>query len=673
MLKIIREQITKNSCLLIRDHYLLSNIYHLLSNNGVHILSDLNTEKYKHLSNIKSPADIKKLSDEDLELLAGEIRAMLIDTVSQTGGHLAPNLGVVELTIALHKCFNSPHDKIIFDVGHQAYVHKLLTGRFESFQTLRSEKGISGFPRPSESEHDIFAGGHSSTALSSALGIAAANHIRGDKHYAIAVIGDGAFTGGMIYEAMNNVKDSNTRLIVILNNNEMSISPNVGRLAEYFAVIKSRPAYFRFKQRTEKTINRIPLIGRRISKGIYRLKTNVKNLVYKSTFFEEFGFRYMGPIDGHNIEKLCDALQGAKEANYPILLNIKTVKGKGYEYAENNPTVFHGVSKFDIDTGEPKSSGTNFSNEFGVYLCEVAAKDRRVCAISAAMTVGTGLSDFAKRYPERFFDVGIAEQHAVTFALGLSKGGMVPVFAVYSAFLQRAYDQLVHDGALQGQKIIIGIDRAGFVGDDGEMHHGLLDVPFMNTIPEITVYSPSTYAEMRNSFYKAFYKDSGVVAVRYYRGRELPLPGDYMPNFGSFQLYGSAKARQVIVCYGRLFSFACEAAAHLKKQMKEVLVLKLNRIKPLDIAAVRSVLHMREIFFFEEGEKSGGIGETFLEMLCENNYKGSFYLKAVEDCFVHHASIEALLHEYCLDTEGMIEYISRVDSCKNDSAEALEC
>ncbi|MCL2513872.1 MAG: 1-deoxy-D-xylulose-5-phosphate synthase [Oscillospiraceae bacterium] len=608
------------------------------------------------LPGINSPSDLKKLDDGKLIELSAEIREVLIDTVSRNGGHLASNLGVAELTIALHKCFNSPEDKIIWDVGHQSYVHKLLTGRYRQFQTLRTENGISGFSRPTESEHDIFFGGHGSTSVSAAYGIDRANAIKGNKNYTVAVIGDGAFTGGMVYEALNNAGGKSSRLIVILNNNEMSISKNVGQIAAYFAAIRANPAYFRLKAKTENIINHIPLIGKKLSTAIFRTKTILKNIIYGSSMFEYFGFRYMGPIDGHDIKHLRAAMEGAKMANYPILLHVKTVKGKGYPYAENDPTSFHGISKFDIDTGEPIIEGTNFSLEFGMFLTEIASKDRRICSITAAMEVGTGLTGFKAAHPDRFFDVGIAEEHAVTFASGLAKAGMIPVFCVYSAFLQRAYDQLVHDGALQNIKIIIAIDRAGFAGEDGETHQGILDVPFLNTIPNITVYSPSAYEEMRNAFVNGFYHDGGVVAVRYYRGKE-ELPSGYTPVNEAFDIYGDKNSKYVIITYGRIFKFAAEAANELTSRDVKIFVLKLNKIKPIDKNTVKNIVNCDKIFFFEEGERSGGVGESFRMILSELNYKGDYVLTAIDNAFVPHADTYALLNRYKLDFDGICETV----------------
>lgn len=614
----------------------------------------------KYLNYIKSPSDVKKLSNEQLEELADEIREELITVVSQNGGHLASNLGVVELTIALHKVFNSPNDKIIWDVGHQTYVHKLLTGRYENFHTLRTENGISGFSRPTESQHDMFFSGHSSTSVSAALGIAEANKLRGNKNYAIAVIGDGAFTGGMVYEALNNAGRSDTRLIVILNNNEMSISKNVGAMAKYLAVIRSKPGYFRLKAKTESILNKIPFVGKKLAKEIFKLKTFVKNIIYSSTMFEQFGFRYMGPIDGHNIPQLCDALNGAVEAHCPVLLHIHTTKGKGYDYAEKSPSLYHGISKFDINTGEPIYSGDNFSKEFGIFLCEMAAKDKRICAVTAAMALGTGLGDFQEQYSNRCFDVGIAEEHAVTFCSGLAEAGMLPIFAVYSSFLQRAYDQIVHDCALQQQKVVLAVDRAGFVGEDGETHQGLLDVPFLNTVPNITVYSPSFYSELKSNFVQAFYHDSGLVAVRYPRGAEQYCPQDFKSSGEPFDVYGDSEWKTSIVCYGREFSYVCKAKEELSKKGINVKIVKLNRIKPID-SAVYSVLNTcSKIFFFEESEQSGSIGETVARHLVEADYNGMYKHIAVNDEFVCHAGVSSQLRKYSLDCDGIVKTVAEL-------------
>ena len=615
-----------------------------------------------YLDKIESPADIKNLSEKELEALAQEIREVLIDTVSKNGGHLASNLGVVELSIALHRVFDSPKDSIIWDVGHQVYTHKLLTGRYKDFSTIRKEGGLSGFSCPRESAHDTFYSGHSSTSISAALGVATAKDLAGDKHTTVAVIGDGALTGGLAYEALNNAGRSGKRLIVILNDNEMSIHKNVGSVARYLAVLRSKPGYFRMKARTEKAINKIPFVGKNLSAQIFKLKTRLKNAIYKSTFFEDLGFRYMGPIDGHNIAQLSEALEGAKMVNAPVLLHINTIKGKGYDFAEKAPSEFHGISKFNINTGEPLMTGANFSAEFGKFLCEVAAKDKRICAITAAMSLGTGLEDFRKTYPTRFFDVGIAEEHAITFASGLSRGGMVPIFAVYSSFLQRGFDQLVHDGALQGLHMILAIDRAGFVGEDGVSHQGILDTAFLNGIPNITVYAPATYKGLKHAFIQSIYHENGLVAVRYPRGSENALPSETEEDFSPFEVYGNQNAEQLLVTYGRIFAHAVSACDTLHAQGVSTAVLKLNRIIPMDLEAVKTALSAKHIFFFEEGIRAGGIGERFGDLLLENGFKGQYTLTAVPDEFVIHASVASQMKRYRLDAEGMLEVISE----KND-------
>lgn len=610
------------------------------------------------LKNIKSPADIKNLSYEELDELASQIRHELISTVSKNGGHLASNLGVVELTIALHKCFDSPKDKFVFDVGHQIYTHKLLTGRYDRFSTIRTEGGLSGFPRPTESEHDIFFTGHSSTSISSAYGISVSELIRGSKNYTIAVIGDGAFTGGLAYEAINNVgRNKDAKLIVVLNDNEMSISQNVGSISKYLTNIRTTRQYFRLKASLESALNHIPLIGRKLSSGVYKLKTSIKNKLYNSNMFEDLGFRYMGPVDGHNIHKLTEVLEQAKHIDRPVLLHVHTKKGKGYELAEQNPSEFHGISKFDTDTGETVAKGPNFSDEFGKYLCELASKDSRICAITAAMSLGTGLSEYATNYSDRFFDVGIAEEHAVVFSSGLAKGGMIPFFVVYSTFLQRCYDQLIHDAALQKQKMIIAIDRAGFVGEDGETHQGIFDVAFMNTISNFTIYAPATYDEMRKDMYKAVYKDSNVIAIRYPRGSECELPEDFVPTYDVFDIYGDEKADISLVTYGRIFGNACKAYNELKKQGMSIRVVKLNKIKPLDPSVVEILKDSRSIFFFEEGIQNGGVGEKLALRLLEAGYRGEYKLTAVDYCFVEQGSVASTIAKNNLDTDSMVEIV----------------
>ena len=610
------------------------------------------------LKDIKSPDDVKKLDESSLSALASEIREVLISTVSENGGHLASNLGVVELTIALHRVFNSPSDKIIFDVGHQIYTHKLLTGRFDDFSTLRKEDGISGFSRPGESDHDIFYSGHSSTSISEALGIASAEKIMGSKNYTVAVIGDGALTGGLAYEALNNAGRRRCKLIVILNDNEMSISKNVGGVARYLAVIRSKPSYFMFKAHTEKAIDRIPFIGKRISKFLFKSKTSVKNLMYKSTFFEDLGFQYMGPINGHSIEQITNALEGAKLVNKPVLLHINTIKGKGYDFDEKDPSQFHGISKFDIFSGEPNYSAGSFSDTFGKFITDAAAKDKRICAVTAAMSLGTGLEEFSKKYPERFFDVGIAEEHAVTFCSGLAKDGLVPVFAVYSTFLQRAYDQIIHDCALQDEHIVLAVDRAGFVGEDGETHQGLFDIAFLNSIPDITVYSPSCYSDLNKALFSAFYKNNKTVVVRYPRGTEDDRLKDFIPTENNYDIYGEENADITLITYGRVFASCIKAAEKLKERNINIRIIKLNIVKPIDENCIGDALSSKKIYFFEESLKSGSVGERFAYLLSLRGYKGYFEHFAVDDCFVRQASVPSLLKKYKLDEDGIFEVIA---------------
>lgn len=612
-----------------------------------------------YLDKIKSPADVKKIPEPELKDLASEIRERLISTVSKNGGHLASNLGVVELTIALHRVFNSPEDKIIWDVGHQSYVHKLLTGREDRFDTIRTPGGLSGFTRRSESEHDCMSSGHSSVALSAAYGVDAANTILGKKDYTVAVIGDGAFTGGMVYEALNNAgkAGNGSHLIVVLNDNEMSISPNVGSFARYLGQLKANPRYMRLKANTEKTLNAVPLVGPAAVKVIYTFKKNLKDRLYDSNMFEDLGFRYMGPVDGHDIHHLCEALEAAKEANYPVILHINTVKGKGYELAEMHPSEFHGISAFNLESGEPVFRETSFSEKFGEFLLDAAKKDSHICCITAAMSIGTGIDKFRQEFPERFFDVGIAEQHATTFAAGLSAGGMFPVFAVYSSFLQRAYDQIIHDCAMQKLKIVFAIDRAGFVGSDGESHHGIFDAAFLNTIPDIILLAPTTFTELRLALEKAFYRTPGPVAVRYPRGIEPVVPDDFEQSFDDWQIYGDSDAAVTIVTYGRLFAHACEAREALAKRGTNAKILKLNTIKPVSNDAVRAVLGCNDIFFFEEGQRFGGIGETFGDKLFKYGYKGNYTNTAVEGEFAPQDCVKGLLHHYKLDCEGMVDTV----------------
>lgn len=609
------------------------------------------------LNNIKHPSDLKKLNEAELNELCAEIRRVLVDTVASTGGHLASNLGTVELAVALHKSFNSPEDKLVWDVGHQAYAHKLITGRFKNFHTLRTENGISGFVRPDESEHDSFYEGHAGVSVSQAAGIAAANAVKGSKNYAVAIVGDGSFGNGMIYEALNHAGSTQNRLIVILNDNEMSISENVGSMARYLAKVRAKPEYYRFKAGTERALNRIPIVGKAFSNHLFKLKTALKNLIYSSSFFENLGFKYIGPIDGHDIGQLCEAMNSAKMVSKPVTIHINTLKGRGYDFAELSPEKFHGISKFDVNTGEPLNKDDCYSAHFGEAVCDFASKDKRICAITAAMALNTGLENFSKQFPKRFFDVGIAEGHAVTFASGLAAGGMLPVFAVYSTFLQRCADQLIHDGALQRKKAVIAVDRAGFVGEDGETHQGIFDVSMLQGIPNTTVYSPATYAQLCKSLYNAFYKDENLVVIRYPRG-SMPEEGkEEAASDADFEISANPDADISLITYGRIYFNALSAAKKLEEKGVKVKIIKLNKIKPLSVDLISEAQKSEKVFFFEEGIRSGGAGEKFGSMLLENGYKGKFVLTAVNDEFVPHASVESLMKKYYLDADGMVNVI----------------
>mgnify|MGYP004506391489 FL=1 len=608
-----------------------------------------------YLENVNSPKDIKKLNIDELDALCDEIRELMIDTVSKNGGHLASNLGAVELTVAMHKVFNSPSDQFVFDVGHQCYTHKILTGRKDSFSTLRTEGGISGFTRPCESNHDIFSSGHSSTSISAAIGLAKAKTLNGDKGKVIAVIGDGALTGGLAYEALNNAGNEHNNLIVILNDNNMSISDNVGSMAKNLNHIRISPKYFTFKSKIQHALSRVPKIGAQVQRFITITNTKIRKRLYHSTVFEDLGFRYYGPIDGHDLESLIDVLTVAKAHNNSVLVHVNTLKGKGYEFAEKNPSKFHGIGKFDIETGEPLSSGENYSSVFGDYLCELAKKDKRICAITAAMSTGTGLVDFSYKYPERFFDVGIAEEHAVTFSSGLAKNGMIPFFAVYSTFLQRSYDQLVHDVAMQDLKVIFGIDRAGFVGEDGESHQGVFDTAYLMSVPNLSVLAPSSFDELREMMYQAAYRENHAVAIRYPRGGQGKIIDGYKYERADFDTFGDTNAEKCVVSFGREFLNVYDALGELDNTF----AIKLNRIKPINPNVLDLLKNVKTVYFFEEGIKSGGVGECFGSMLAESDVTAKFRHICIEDEFIKQASVESQLKKYRLDKESIIDIVNQ--------------
>lgn len=611
----------------------------------------------KLLDKINSPSDLKGLSDKELTALSSEIREFLIDTISKTGGHLASNLGTVELTVALHSVFDSPKDKIIFDVGHQSYTHKVLTGRKDGFATLRKKGGMSGFPKPYESEHDAFVAGHSSNSVSAALGIARGMLLNGEDNYAVAVIGDGAFTGGEVYEALNNAGRSNARLIVILNHNDMSISKNVGAFARYLSTIRSKPGYLRFKRFVEVILNHTPLIGKPIKRWLESSKSMFKMILYRTTFFEAVGFNYFGPVDGHDITKLRQVLNRAKAINGPVLIQVETTKGKGYSFAEENPGAYHATSGFDVlNGGDDNADADCYSNACGKFLDEAADRNEKLCAITAAMKYGTGLQYFSQNHKERFFDVGIAEGHAVTFAGGLASMGYLPVFAVYSTFLQRGYDQVIHDLSIDRKHALLCIDRAGIVGEDGETHQGIFDVAYLSHIPNIKIYSPEGYDELRLCLEKAIDGDEGVVAVRYPRGKDKrnnPLAVSWGIS------YIEEKSDVLLVSYGRISSNCYKAYLSLKEKGVAVSLLKLTQVAPLPKEAISFALNYKKVFFAEEGVKIGGIGEQLSSALLENGFKGEFHIRAIDNQFVPHGDVDSLLSDLGLDEGSLEKFITQ--------------
>jgi len=609
------------------------------------------------LEELQLPQDLKRLSYAQCRRLAKEIRSVMVRVVSKTGGHLASNLGAVELTMALHRVFDSPQDKIVWDVGHQCYSHKILTGRLKEFSTLRRENGISGFPKPEESPHDTFISGHSSTSISVACGFAEAMELKGDKHHVIAVIGDGAMTGGLAYEGLNN-GGKNKNLIVILNDNNMSISGNVGAVSGYLRSIRDKESYVRMKQGVEKVLVNTPHVGMPVVKVLKNTKDGVKNmLVRQTTLFEQMGFVYLGPVDGHNLQELEEVLRTAKRYEAPVFVHVNTVKGKGYLPAEKNPSKFHGVSKFDIMTGNPEVSGADcFSTVFGKELVRLAREDDRICAITAAMKYGTGLQYFEAEFPERFYDVGIAEQHAVTFGGALACSGMVPVFAVYSTFLQRAYDQLIHDVAISGAHVVLGIDRAGVVGEDGETHHGMFDVPMLTSVPGASIYAPATYGELRLCLQRAIRKDTGLAAVRYPRGSEKDLcfPID-TPN-ASYTYTHEDGAKMLLVTYGRVYNAVYKAHMTCEKSGYDTSLLKLTKIFPIQKELAEIAAGYQTVIFFEEGMGNGGISTLFGSMLAEHGFAGR-YLRVSADHFVKHASIPSILDQLEMSEQAVCRYI----------------
>ncbi len=624
-----------------------------------------------YLENICSPSDIDRLSYEELDGLAQEIRDLLIQTVSRNGGHLASNLGVVELTLALHKVFDTPRDRIVFDVGHQSYVHKLLTGRRDRFSTLRTYKGICGFPRRDESPHDAFGAGHSSTSVSAALGIALARDMRGEKHKVIAVIGDGSLTGGLAFEGFNHAGHLKRDLIVVLNDNEMSINKNVGAVSHYLSKMRLTPTYSWAKHNIEFLLRRIPAIGDSVADTAERLKDSVKYLLVPGMFFEELGFTYLGPIDGHDLPLLVEVMEKAKSLRSPVLVHVLTQKGKGYLPAECRADKFHGVGPFCVESGKAIKGvqSPTYTSVFGDAMLEMAAEIPDLVGITAAMSDGTGLDKFAQKYPDRFFDVGIAEQHAVTMAAGLASQGKRPVVAVYSTFSQRAFDSLIHDVCLQNLPVVLALDRAGLVGEDGPTHHGAFDLSFSRLIPNLTVMAPKDEAELRDMLYTALHLN-GPVLLRYPRGRSA---GFVMPEKPTLLPLGRSEWIQqgselVFVAIGTMVQAATKAAEILKAKGIQAGVLNARFIKPMDEEVLNTLTKQaRWIVTVEENSLMGGFGSAVLESINNMGTAGAKILRlGLPDCFIEQGSREELLEVLGLHPAGIAESVCKfigVDDC----------
>jgi 1-deoxy-D-xylulose-5-phosphate synthase len=592
--------------------------------------------------------------------LAGDIRRVLINSVASCGGHLAANLGVVELTIALHYVFNTPHDKIVWDVGHQSYVHKILTGRKDRMSSLRQFGGISGFPKYEESQYDSFNTGHSSTSISAALGMALARDIQKKNYSVVSVTGDGAMTGGMTYEALNHAGNEGRDLIVILNDNEMSISRNVGAMSSYLNRLRTDPSYTRTKEEIENVLTKIPGIGPNIARAAGRLKDTVKYLMVPGIWFEELGFTYIGPVNGHNLDELIPMLKNARKMKGPVLIHTITEKGRGYEPARQNPDVFHGIGPFDISTGKQfKKALKTYTEIFGEYMVDIAEKDKRVVAITAAMTSGTGLNDFSERYPERFFDVGICEQHAVTLAAGMARNGLKPVVSIYSTFLQRAYDQIIHDVALQNLPVVFAIDRAGLVGEDGPTHHGVFDLSYLRHIPNLTIMAPANENEFVNMLHTALALDSPV-AVRYPRGA-----GEGIKIEAEREILISGQAEVIssgrdlaIIAVGRAVGIGRDVVQLMQAKGIGVELINARFVKPLDEGLICHLgRNFSRLLTLEDNCVTNGFGTAVLEVLAEHGINTDLIRIGIPDEFVEQGRLDILFDLLNMDPESIVETI----------------
>ncbi len=615
---------------------------------------------YTLLNEYKDPGQIKKMSLKQLNEFSNEIREFLVEKVSKTGGHLASNLGVVELTISLYNVFDFEKDKLIWDVGHQAYVHKILTGRKDKFDTLRQYGGLSGFPKRNESRYDMFDTGHSSTSLSAALGMAKARDLKGEKNDVVAVIGDGALTGGMAFEALNDIGYSKTKMIIILNDNQMSISKNVGGMSTYLSKVRLDPNYNKLKEEVDNAISKIPNIGKGMTASIKKIKNGIKQIMVPSMLFEDMGIKYLGPIDGHNIKDVSKVLQLAKDIKGPVIIHVITKKGKGYEFAEKNPGKFHGIGPFNCDSGEISGkSGKGYSSAFGDTIVKLAEEDDRIVAITAAMKDGTGLTKFAERFPKRFFDVGIAEQHAVTMAAGMSCAGLKPIFAVYSTFLQRAYDQVIHDICIQNLHVIFAIDRAGIVGNDGETHQGIFDLSYLSQMPNMTIMCPKCTEELQYMF-KWAVNFNGPVAIRYPRGGDndkvllSPIKNYKLGKWEVLLKSGNI----ALIATGKMVQTAVLVREKLKDSGINISVINAVFVKPIDADLLKTLVEKDyTIITLEDNVTHGGFGSMVLEFVNSLHKNTKVYNLGFKDEFVTHGNVNILYKLYGLDVDGIIKSI----------------
>lgn len=611
------------------------------------------------LDSIQKPNDIKKIAPENYDRLAQEIRDFIISSVSQTGGHLASSLGSVELTMALHLSMDLPRDEIVWDVGHQSYTHKILTGRKEEFETLRTLGGISGFPRRSESECDAFGTGHSSTSISAALGLAAARDRKRGDWMVTAVIGDGAMTGGMAYEALNNVSRLKHRLLIVLNDNNMSISENVGGMSSHLSVLRVQKSYIELKKDVERKLRQIPRVGDGVARSVKKSKDSIRNLVIRNSFFEELGIKYIGPVDGHDIPMMIQIFQAVREMDQPVLVHVVTQKGKGYRPAEKDPSVFHGVGCFDIETGKQKaSSGKSYTSVFSDKMVSMAEKHRNIIAISAAMLDGTGLKAFQKRFPHRLYDVGIAEQHAVTFAAGLAAGGEKPFVAIYSSFLQRAFDQIVHDVCIQKLPVVFCIDRAGLVGADGETHQGILDLSYLSMIPNMTVCAPKNGTELEDMLDFAYQFD-GPIALRYPRGNAYTGLSDHREPIvcGKSEVI-SRGSKAAVFAVGGMVKHAEQARQILAENGIEITLVNARFVRPLDTVCLEEMAKTHQLIVTaEDNVLRGGFGEACADYLMKNGYTNDLLHIGVPDTFVTHGAPDLLYRMLGMDAESIAQRI----------------